>query len=78
MQRSHPYSLLWPQGNGAPPATTILEPQCVRDLDLEQTLAALTAGRGAGAGTPNAPNARPSGPSMRRTRAGATHERTRP
>src|SRR5919106_3292870 len=45
MQRSQPYSLLWPEGTGPSQAGTALDPQCVRDLELENTLAALTAGR---------------------------------
>jgi DNA mismatch repair protein MutS len=45
MQRSRPLSLLWPEGTGPSPAGTALDPQCVRDLELESTLAALTDGR---------------------------------
>ena len=45
MQRSQPYSLLWPAGTGPSQAGTALDPQCVRDLELESTLAALTDGR---------------------------------
>ena len=45
MQRSQPFSLLWPEGTGPPQAGTALDPQCVRDLELESTLAALTDGR---------------------------------
>ena len=45
MQRSQPFSLLWPEGTGSPQAATVFDPQCVRDLELESTLAALTAGR---------------------------------
>jgi hypothetical protein len=30
---------------GSPQAATVLDPQCVRDLELESTLAALTGGR---------------------------------
>jgi DNA mismatch repair protein MutS len=45
MQRSQPFSLLWPEGTGPSHAGTALDPQCVRDLELERTLAALTDGR---------------------------------
>jgi DNA mismatch repair protein MutS len=45
MQRSQPFSLLWPDGTGSSQAGTALDPQCVRDLELEGTLAALTDGR---------------------------------
>src|SRR5215813_9712740 len=46
MQRSQPLSLLWPNGTGPSQSCTAVDPQCVRDLDLESTLAALTDGRG--------------------------------
>jgi DNA mismatch repair protein MutS len=45
MQRSQPFSLLWPHGTGPAQPGTTLDPQCVRDLELENTLAALTDGR---------------------------------
>jgi DNA mismatch repair protein MutS len=45
MQRSQPFSLLWPEGTGLSQAGTALDPQCVRDLELENTLAPLTDGR---------------------------------
>ena len=45
MQRSQPYSLLWPEGTGPSQAGIVLDPQCVRDLELENTLAVLTDGR---------------------------------
>src|SRR5262245_33786662 len=45
MQKSQPFSLLWPDGTGPSQAGTSLDAQCVRDLELENTLAALTAGR---------------------------------
>jgi DNA mismatch repair protein MutS len=45
MQRSQPFSLLWPEGTRPSAAGTTLDPQCVRDLELESTLAALTDGR---------------------------------
>lgn len=45
MQKSQPFSLLWPEGTGPSQAGTALDPQCVRDLELENTLAALTNGR---------------------------------
>ena len=45
MQSSQSYSLLWPEGTMPVQAGAALDPQCVRDLELESTLAALTAGR---------------------------------
>jgi DNA mismatch repair protein MutS len=45
MQRSQPFSLLWPDGTRQAQPGTALAPQCVRDLELENTLAALTDGR---------------------------------
>jgi len=45
MQSSQPLSLLWPAGTGPSWAGTALDPQCVRDLELESTLAALADGR---------------------------------
>ena len=45
MQSSQPYSLLWPEGTRPVQAGAALDPQCVRDLELESTLAALTDGR---------------------------------
>ena len=45
MQRSQPFSLLWPEGTEPSQAGPALDPQCVRDLELESTLAALTDGR---------------------------------
>ena len=45
MQRSQPLSLLWPAGTVPSQVGTALDPQCVRDLELESTLAALADGR---------------------------------
>jgi DNA mismatch repair protein MutS len=45
MQRSQPFSLLWPDGTGLSQPGAALNPQCVRDLELENILAALTDGR---------------------------------
>jgi DNA mismatch repair protein MutS len=45
MQRSQLFSLLWPDGTGPSQAAIALDPQCVRDLELERTLLALTDGR---------------------------------
>jgi DNA mismatch repair protein MutS len=45
MQRSQPFSLIWPDGTQPSQAATALDPQCVHDLELERTLAALTDGR---------------------------------
>lgn len=38
-------SLLWPDGTRPAPACTVLAPQCVRDLELESTLAAFSDSR---------------------------------
>src|SRR5262245_56453057 len=38
-------SLLWPDGTRPAPACTALDPQCVRDLELENTLAAFSDSR---------------------------------
>jgi hypothetical protein len=45
MRRSQPFSLLWPDESGPSQPSSVLHPQCVRDLELESTLAALTDGR---------------------------------
>ncbi len=45
MQRTQPYSLLWPGETPPSQIGTALDPQCVRDLELERILAALTDGR---------------------------------
>jgi DNA mismatch repair protein MutS len=45
MQQAQSFSLLWPDGTGLSPAGTALDAPCVRDLELESTLAALTDGR---------------------------------
>jgi DNA mismatch repair protein MutS len=47
MERRQPLSLLWPDGTQPSQTCTLLDPQCVRDLELESTLAALI-GNGAG------------------------------
>lgn len=47
MKISPPLSLLWPPGVQPAHTDTTLDPQCVRDLELERTLAALAA-RGSG------------------------------
>jgi hypothetical protein len=44
MQSSQPLGLLWPDGTGPSRAGTALDPRCVRDLELETTLAAFTGG----------------------------------
>src|SRR5574341_1059596 len=38
-------SLLWPDGTRPAPAYTVLDPQCVRDLELESTLVAFSDSR---------------------------------
>jgi len=43
IERLQPLRLLWPTGTRPLQADTALDPQCVRDLGLESTLAALTA-----------------------------------
>ena len=45
MHRPPSLSLLWPEGTRPAQAGTALDPQCVRDLELERTLAALTDSR---------------------------------
>jgi hypothetical protein len=42
MPNSQPFRLLWPDGIRPSHAYTTLDPQCVRDLELERTFAALT------------------------------------
>src|SRR5262245_21881099 len=49
MHRPQPLSLLWPEGIRRPQSYTPLDPQCVRDLELERTLAAFTDHRPGGA-----------------------------
>src|SRR5262249_39277520 len=45
MPRAPSLSLLWPGGTRPAQTGTALDPQCVRDLELENTLAALTNNR---------------------------------
>jgi len=45
MQNSPSLSLLWPDGTRPAQTCTALDPQCVRDLELEGTLAAFTDSR---------------------------------
>src|SRR6266700_3886977 len=45
MPRAPSLSLLWPGGTRPAQTGTALDPQCVRDLELESTLAALTSSR---------------------------------
>ena len=45
MQNSPSLSLLWPDGIRPAQTCTVLDPQCVRDLELETTLAAFTDSR---------------------------------
>jgi DNA mismatch repair protein MutS len=45
MQRTRAFSLLWPDETRSSETGTTLDPQCVRDLELESTLAAFIDGR---------------------------------
>jgi DNA mismatch repair protein MutS len=45
MQRPQRFSLLWPGGTPSSQTYTPLDPQCIRDLELESTLAALTSSK---------------------------------
>ena len=45
MQNLPSLSLLWPNGTRPAQTCTALDPQCVRDLELEATLAAFTDSR---------------------------------